>query len=298
MKRTTKTTTTIVAFKYQHLLHNHALYYSDFIYQQRRKLPLYSSSKLAALSTTSCVEETHEEIESQSNNNIDDDSRVKAQSSNENNNNNNNNKSKTSIESILLLNFVAIIWGTQHSIIKMTIADCDTSIFTFTRFLLAALIATVGLIISNVNITDSTTDVLISKSSVDTDVDDRILNGPSNDSSNAIAWRWGIEMGLWMLLGYAFQAIGLEVCQVSSVKHYLIMNQSSFQVEALSHSQVTLFLHVTSFSVYYSATIWISLILKHQTCSFICICIISAKYLIGNLVISLDSFIRYSITNI
>jgi len=32
------------------------------------------------------------------------------------------------------------------------------------------------------------------------------------DSQEALrAWRWGLEMGIWMFLGYAFQAVGLVV---------------------------------------------------------------------------------------
>ena len=32
----------------------------------------------------------------------------------------------------------------------------------------------------------------------------------SNDNDGLITWRWGAELGLWMFLGYALQAIGLE----------------------------------------------------------------------------------------
>jgi EamA-like transporter family len=85
-------------------------------------------------------------------------------------------------ESVLLLNVVAVIWGSQHPIIKMVVDDCDPSVFSFVRFAFAALIASVF----SWNTTLEKEDV-------------------------HQTWRWGAEMGLWMFLGYAFQAVGLEV---------------------------------------------------------------------------------------
>jgi hypothetical protein len=85
-------------------------------------------------------------------------------------------------ESVLLLNVVAVIWGSQHPIIKMVVSDCDPSVFTLVRFAFAAVIASF--------FSWNTT----------------LEKGDSQQT-----WRWGAEMGLWMFLGYAFQAIGLEV---------------------------------------------------------------------------------------
>ena len=123
---------------------------------------------------------------------------------------------QTSIQSILLLNFVAVIWGTQHSFIKMSVEDCDASAFTFSRFALAAIIATIGPLLFR----GDDEDVLNNSNSSDSIADlDEEKNTQSsamieNKEENRIAWRWGIEMGIWMLLGYAFQAIGLEVCRI------------------------------------------------------------------------------------
>lgn len=80
-------------------------------------------------------------------------------------------------QNILLLNTVALIWGTQHPVIKMVVNDCDASAFSLVRFGLGALIATPMWLAS----TETSTQT----------------------------WRWGLEMGMWMFLGYACQAIGL-----------------------------------------------------------------------------------------
>jgi len=112
----------------------------------------------------------------------------------ENNNNNDssdrlkNNGSAEKDYSIILLNLVAILWGSQHAVIKTCVSDLDPSSFTMVRFVLGALIATPAwLWASPKNTTTS------SKHDLKT------------------TWRWGLEMGFWMFLGYAFQAIGLEV---------------------------------------------------------------------------------------
>jgi drug/metabolite transporter (DMT)-like permease len=109
--------------------------------------------------------------------------------------------SKTSpANAILLLNLVAIIWGSQHSVIKLCIADVDPSSFSLVRFLLAALIATPSWVYSS-----SSTQTHVNRKK------DSNSNMNTNDNHLLIIWRWGIEMGLWMFLGYACQSIGLKV---------------------------------------------------------------------------------------
>jgi drug/metabolite transporter (DMT)-like permease len=93
--------------------------------------------------------------------------------------------------SIFLLNLVAVIWGSQHAVIKMVVDDSEASLFTLLRFGLAALIAspyTPGL------------------SSLFRQDDD---SEPVDADEVKKAWRWGAEMGMWMFLGFSFQAIGL-----------------------------------------------------------------------------------------
>jgi drug/metabolite transporter (DMT)-like permease len=102
--------------------------------------------------------------------------------------------SSSATQAVLLLNLVAIIWGTQHSVVKMVVDDCDAASFSFARFALATAIVspfTPGI-----------------SSFLQQTVDGEI-SLEEDDEQNALAWKWGIEMGLWMFLGYAFQAIGL-----------------------------------------------------------------------------------------
>lgn len=97
-------------------------------------------------------------------------------------------------ESVLLLNAVAFIWGSQHPVIKMVVNDCDTSAFSLVRFCFAALIASIFSPPWNMDEGSSGS-----------------TSGVEEPSKAMLTWRWGAEMGLWMFLGYAFQAIGLEV---------------------------------------------------------------------------------------
>ena len=112
---------------------------------------------------------------------------------------------------LFLLNFVAILWGTQHAIIKSVVTDTTVSsaaAFTLCRFALAtcvALPAGISELISNK--TSSTT-------SSET--------GVSSISSALI--RWGTELGLWMFLGFAFQAVGLETTTAQKSGFLLYLN--------------------------------------------------------------------------
>jgi drug/metabolite transporter (DMT)-like permease len=108
-------------------------------------------------------------------------------------------------ESILLLNVVAVIYGTQHAVIKTVVADSDAGSFTLLRFGLAALLAspyTPGLAKFGRNTNADVEDSL----SITTDADE---NENKASASVATVWRWGAEMGFWMFLGFAFQAVGL-----------------------------------------------------------------------------------------
>jgi drug/metabolite transporter (DMT)-like permease len=87
--------------------------------------------------------------------------------------------------SILLLNLVAVIWGSQHAVCKMVVDDSQPAAFTLLRFAVAALIAS------------PYTPGIGSGS------------GSFDDEQGVKAWRWGLEMGIWMFLGFSLQAIGL-----------------------------------------------------------------------------------------
>lgn len=112
---------------------------------------------------------------------------------------------------IVLLNLVAILWGSQHAVIKMCVSDVDPSSLSLVRFCLGALLATPAWWYSSQTPTTSV---------------------KGNMSSNTVAnelfttWRWGTEMGLWMFLGYAFQSIGLAVSTATCLCTY---NQAAGQ---------------------------------------------------------------------
>jgi drug/metabolite transporter (DMT)-like permease len=115
------------------------------------------------------------------------------------------------VSSILLLNIVAIIWGSQHAIIKMIVQDNDVAAFTFVRFGLASVIALPylpGLQEAFAVFGSPKND----KTMTIADINDHLKISPSSaDSKNEIAkaWRWGTELGFWMFLDFSLQAIGL-----------------------------------------------------------------------------------------
>lgn len=127
-------------------------------------------------------------------------------------------------ESVLLLNIVAVIWGSQHPVIKMVVDDCDPSSFTLVRFCLAAIIASVF----------SDSSLLWNTNTSDGNEEDGSDSAPSKAK---LTWRWGAEMGLWMFLGYAFQSIGLEVSE--SVPCHLVMFSESQGPFILTHRHTT-----------------------------------------------------------
>jgi len=109
-------------------------------------------------------------------------------------------------ESIVLLNLVAIIWGSQHAVIKMVVDDSDAGAFTLLRFGVAALIAS------------------------------------PYTPKDKISWRWGTEMGFWMFLGYSFQAVGLEftTAQKSGFLLYLNVKFVPFLASVLFGREISL----------------------------------------------------------
>lgn len=119
---------------------------------------------------------------------------------------------------LLWLNAVAVLWGTQHAVIKRVILDTDPAVFTAVRFALAASLATLGLALAVV------ADDVLSESHHDQERDlnpsdtadsehrpprRRKWSAPTIDNA-ALVIRWGTELGAWMFLGFCFQAIGLH----------------------------------------------------------------------------------------
>jgi drug/metabolite transporter (DMT)-like permease len=216
------------------------------------------------------------------------------------------------LQSILLLNLVAIIWGTQHAVIKSVIDDNITPtklsffldgssssshsiiqavVSTLQPFISAAASSIATVVGENNDVGDmlldssSTTDVIASSSSSSTaayftlarfgiaailsspytpgvrqimdHVQERLFTTAqqqqqqqqpdslstttattksissdssstttNNGSSSSIttAWRYGFELGIYMFLGYAFQAIGLETTTASRSGFLLYLN--------------------------------------------------------------------------
>ena len=125
--------------------------------------------------------------------------------------------SSSGFNSVLLLNFVAIIWGTQHSIIKTVVQDCDASAFSLARFGLATILAS--------PYTPSIAPFLkrLSTNLVANDIAQE-EKGQASNKDDFLAWKWGLEMGLWMFLGYALQAVGLEYTTAQRSGFLLYLN--------------------------------------------------------------------------
>ncbi len=169
------------------------------------------------------------------------------------------------LRSIILLNLVAIIWGTQHSVIKSVVDDSVIGVdgfgftswaehvfgerweqfmsalryspistndiggdstgaaayFTLARFSIAALLAaryTPGL--NQQTIDDDERDNNVRAQSQSTQLEETATI--SNQTN--LAWKYGIELGLYMFLGYGFQAIGLQTTTASRSGFLLYLN--------------------------------------------------------------------------
>lgn len=189
------------------------------------------------------------------------------------------------VQSILLLNIAAVLWGTQHAVIKSVVDDISlgppdvaarerlrdllvslnvgpreeagamndgesAAYFTLARFGLAALLAgpyTPGLngmltrlkcrILGGVRATARDVDDESTVSTAITD-DDSLDVSQRNDAiipatetiitserhQTNLAWRYGLELGIYMFLGYAFQAVGLETTTASRSGFLLYLN--------------------------------------------------------------------------
>ena len=115
--------------------------------------------------------------------------------------------------SVILLNLVAIIWGSQHAIIKTVVDDCDPAAFTFLRFGLATVIASPYL--------PGVKQIVLNSFRANDDDDDI---EKENEIDLWTPWRWGLEMGLWMFLGFSLQAIGLQTTTAQRSGFLLYLN--------------------------------------------------------------------------
>jgi len=172
------------------------------------------------------------------------------------------------IRTVILLNIVAIIWGSQHSIIKSVVSNnndrqptwanphvvfgthiwelltsklkyftnSDASVvdngvasaayFTLARFSLAALFALPFTLRqkgrSNYVTTDrGNNDASESRSTRAITLDDI---SAQMQNQTMLTFKYGIELGIYMFLGYAFQAIGLQTTTASRSGFLLYLN--------------------------------------------------------------------------
>jgi drug/metabolite transporter (DMT)-like permease len=146
--------------------------------------------------------------------------------------------------SLVLLNGVAVLWGTQHAVVKSIVdgaasssaggiaavefdVGVDPAFFTLARFLLAAAVATVGNYAAARVVSGSTSSSNKSKGGLLLVEDAQ--GAPSLPARTATPFpsttlRWGLEMGLYMFLGFAFQAIGLQSTTASKSGFLLYLN--------------------------------------------------------------------------
>lgn len=122
---------------------------------------------------------------------------------------------------LALLNAVTLLWGTQHAVIKLILQeDLSPGVTNFARFGIAALLFspwTPGVLRdppSVVEIIAGNPPSLAERTVVRKEVEegDRAdtRGGGGGRSSRAVdTWRAGAELGSWMFLGFAFQAVGL-----------------------------------------------------------------------------------------
>lgn len=109
--------------------------------------------------------------------------------------------STTPFFSLLLLNVVAVIWGTQHCVIKSLVDGYEsTSLVNFWRFLLSSIIFAPSLFLKDNSV------------------------AVTNKSGNNGILLAGMELGIYTFLGFAFQAIGLETTTASRSAFLLYLN--------------------------------------------------------------------------
>jgi drug/metabolite transporter (DMT)-like permease len=131
---------------------------------------------------------------------------------------------------ILWLNAVAILWGTQHAVIKTVVTDDESSAaaFTLCRFALAAALALPAGITQVVNRKQAVEDDASLLSSVRADAAAAAATTTLQSTNTTTDWvtlaRWGAELGWWMFLGFGFQAIGLETTTAQKSGFLLYLN--------------------------------------------------------------------------
>ncbi len=162
-----------------------------------------------------CEEREEDYILSTSNVNIENDTSAKIQESDENGGWSDQLDERSSL---FLLNFVAILWGTQHVCIKQSIdLYQSTSVLNFWRFTLSTLLFSGPIVTAFGN-------SRIDSSNIDSGNNLTEIGAPYDKGNFERTLKTGIELGLWTFLGFGFQAIGLETTTASRSAFLLYLN--------------------------------------------------------------------------
>eukprot|EP01031_Cornospumella_fuschlensis_P024995 gene24995-30194_t len=106
----------------------------------------------------------------------------------------------------IVLNAVAVIWGSQHVVIKTAVeAYPSTSLLIFWRFLLSSILFAFPALELIVGL-------------------NRPILPESTDTDRLDIVKAGIELGIYTFLGFAFQAIGLETTTAARSAFLLYLN--------------------------------------------------------------------------
>lgn len=115
------------------------------------------------------------------------------------------NPSSSSLLPLFLLNMVTILWGTQHAVIKLILdSDLSPGMTNLARFSLAALLFspwTPGLQRHPPPLPFTPEEA---NPGQDNTSDETFDTARARET-----WQAGAELGVWMFLGFAFQAVGL-----------------------------------------------------------------------------------------
>lgn len=119
-------------------------------------------------------------------------------------------KAMSALLPLALLNAVTVLWGTQHAVIKLILqSDLSPGVTNFVRFSVAAVLFspwTPGLL-------RDVPPLPFSSSAAPRDskanMAEEWQDSEQAQDNTVETWRAGAELGLWMFLGFAFQAIGL-----------------------------------------------------------------------------------------
>lgn len=137
-------------------------------------------------------------------------------------------ESMNNFNSVLALNLVTIIWGSQHAVIKDLVESIPPSALNSFRFGVAALLSARWLPNAHrLSSDDSTIRSLRSEASMDQDAValqpfSSAVNSPPEEDKGA--WLAGLELGIWMFAGYALQAVGLQFTTASRSAFLLYLN--------------------------------------------------------------------------